>query len=308
MNGRSSSPCPPRNLSSRLKPVGVSFAALYRYFGAAPRLISRRHCPETSTNSPRLYTPAPISLSIIPCAAPASSMNALAYRVLAFRCGAGEVNSANARRLDMSLASLLHRAGISVVAALALLLVTPEARATKTLENMQTAFNGESNAHAKYLAFAQQADKEGYLNAANLFRAAARAEQIHASNHAEVIRKLGAEPKATVEAPDVKSTRENLETALKGESYERDTMYPEFVKQAKADRDLKALRSLSLAKTAEAEHAKLYKEALAGLDTSKGVAAKGYYVCPVCGFTTRVMDFKNCPSCFTEKHRFETVA
>lgn len=208
----------------------------------------------------------------------------------------------------MTLTSLMHVARIPLLAGVAMLVLVPRAHAATTLENMQAAFNGESNAHARYLAFAQQADKEGYADAASLFRAAARAEQVHAANHAEVIRQLGAEPKATLESPDVKSTRENLVVAVKGESYERDSMYPEFLKQARADGNAQAVRSLNLAKTAEAEHAKLYQAALDGLDGSKGAAANGYYVCPVCGFTVRVADFEKCPSCFTAKEKFEKVA
>lgn len=100
-------------------------------------------------------------------------------------------------------------------------LLPTRALAGTTLENMQAAFNGESNAHARYLAFAAQADKEEYGEVASLFRAAARAEEIHASNHAEVIKGMGATPIARIDAPDVKSTRENLEAAIKGESYER---------------------------------------------------------------------------------------
>jgi rubrerythrin len=100
---------------------------------------------------------------------------------------------------------------------------------TKTLANLQTAFDGESNARVRYLAFAQKAETEGYGKAASLFRAAARAEEIYANNHAEVIRKLGATPAADVKTPDVKSTTENLQAAIKGESYERDTMYPAFL-------------------------------------------------------------------------------
>jgi rubrerythrin len=190
----------------------------------------------------------------------------------------------------------------------AMLAFTAAVHASTTLENMQAAFNGESNAHARYTAFAQQADKEGYRDVANLFRAAARAEQIHASNHAEVIKHLGADPKSNIDTPQVKTTRENLEAAIKGETYERDTMYPDFLKQAKADGNAKATRSLNLAKTAEAEHAKLYQAALDGLGGAKNTAAVGYYVCPVCGFTTRVTDFEKCPSCFTAKEKFERVA
>ena len=68
----------------------------------------------------------------------------------------------------------------------------------KTLQNLQAAYNGESNAHARYLAFAEQADREGYPQVAVLFRAAARAEEIHLTNHAAVIRQLGATPKANI--------------------------------------------------------------------------------------------------------------
>lgn len=105
-----------------------------------------------------------------------------------------------------------------------------------TLDNLQAAFNGESNARARYLAFAAKAGEEGYGPVASLFRAAARAEQIHAANHAEVIRALGAEPVAVIDVPEVKSTALNLEAAIAGETYERDVMYPAFLEQARQER------------------------------------------------------------------------
>ena len=177
-----------------------------------------------------------------------------------------------------------------------------------TLQNLQTAFNGESNAGARYLAFARQADKEGYGEVASLFRAAARAEKVHAMNHAAVIQELGGNATADLKEPVVKSTRENLEEAIKGESYERDTMYPEFLKAARSDRNSRAVRTLNLAKSAESEHAKLYAAALANLDKLKGSKSKTYFVCPVCGFTSQDPSFKECPSCFTSKDEFEKVA
>jgi rubrerythrin len=183
----------------------------------------------------------------------------------------------------------------------------PAGGAPATLGNLQAAFDGESNAHARYLAFAKKADDEGYGQVASLFRAAARAEEIHAGNHAVVIRKLGAEPKAEIKAPEVKSTRENVEAALKGESYERDTMYPEFIQKAREEGQKDALRSMNLARSAEIEHARLYGEALASLDSWKG-GAKTFYVCPVCGFTVLKVDFAKCPSCSTAKEKFEQVS
>lgn len=176
----------------------------------------------------------------------------------------------------------------------------------KTLDNLMTAFNGESNAHARYLAFAEKADEEGYGKAASLFRAAARAEEIHAGNHAKVIEAMGGTAKATIEAPEVKTTAENLEAAIAGETYERDTMYPGFLAAARAERNADAVETFNYAKTAEAEHAKLYQNAL---DNLAGMTGDGetYYVCSVCGFTTTRVDFSKCPSCFSPKEKYETV-
>jgi rubrerythrin len=177
----------------------------------------------------------------------------------------------------------------------------------KTLENLQTAFNGESNAHAKYLAFAKKADQEGYGPVASLFRAAARAEEVHAGNHAEVIKKMGATPVAKIETPEVKSTKENLEAAIKGETYEKDEMYPSFLKQARAEKNKDAIQTFNYAKSAETEHARLYSEALANVEQMKG-GAVSYYVCTVCGYTTAKMDFSKCPSCFSPKEKYETIS
>jgi len=176
----------------------------------------------------------------------------------------------------------------------------------KTTDNLQTAFNGESNANARYLEFAKRADKDGYPSIASLFRAAARAEEVHAGNHARVLRKLGVEPKKAIEPVAVKSTRENLEAAVKGESYERDTMYPDFLKVARTEANSDAIETFNLAKAAEAEHARLYGEALTKIDTLKGKTAK-YYVCTVCGFTTTKIDFEKCPVCFNPKEKYIAI-
>ena len=180
------------------------------------------------------------------------------------------------------------------------------ASAGTTLQNLQAAYNGESNAHARYLAFAQKADQEGYAQAAALFRAAARAEQIHAANHAAVIKKMGAAPEAKIETPDVKSTKANLEAAVKGETYERDVMYPDFLKQARAEGNKDAIQTFNYAKTAEAEHAKLYTAGAADPEKMKVKGAK-YEVCTVCGYTVPKVDFSKCPSCFSPKEKYESV-
>lgn len=178
--------------------------------------------------------------------------------------------------------------------------------AASTLNNMQAAYNGESNARAKYLAYAAKAQEEGYAKAASLFRAAAKAEEIHAANHAKVIASMGAEPKAEINTPEVLSTQENLQEALKGETYERDVMYPEFLTRARKEGKVDAIRSLNFAKTAEAEHAKLYQEALNDLEGWR-TQNVSFYVCPVCGYTSLTRPAEKCPSSFTPSSRFLTI-
>lgn len=115
----------------------------------------------------------------------------------------------------------------------------------ETIKNLQAAYNGETNAHVRYLAFAKQADQEGYKQVAILFKAAATAEAIHAANHGAVLREMGATPMAKIETPTVTTTKANLEAAIKGETYERINMYPEFIKQAKEADENAAIKTFT---------------------------------------------------------------
>ncbi len=183
----------------------------------------------------------------------------------------------------------------------------PSDIASKTLANLQAAYDGESNAHARYLAFAERANAEGYDQVASLFRAAARAEHIHLTNHAAVIRQMGAEPHLITEMPAVKSTKENLEaSANKGEAYERDTMYPGFIKQAQAEDNGSAVQTFEFARNAEAQHFRLFTEALSNLDSMKG-SGHTYYVCTVCGYTVGEPPSGDCVSCSSPREKYEAV-
>lgn len=161
-----------------------------------------------------------------------------------------------------------------------------------TLKNLQKAYNGESNAHVMYLAFAKKADEEGYQKVASLFRAAAKAEEIHRDNHAKVIEAMGATPKNNITEPEVKSTADNLEksiggnlsAAITGESYERDVMYPNFIKQAETEGNEAAVKTFKYALVAEAQHAELYEEAKKNLESWRTKTGP-VYVCKVSGET-----------------------
>ena len=175
-----------------------------------------------------------------------------------------------------------------------------------TLSNLQVAYDGESNARVRYLAFAKQADAEKYGAVASLFRAAAKAESIHARNHADVIRQMGGTPHSQVEQPQVKTTAENLKAAIAGEEYERDVMYPKFLALAKAENNSAAIETFEYAGTAEGTHAKLYAEALRDLSQWKA-PARNFYVCTECGYTVKEITFNKCPSCKSPKEKYDTV-
>ncbi len=138
---------------------------------------------------------------------------------------------------------------------------------TKSMEDLQAAFAGESQANRKYTAFARKADQEGHPQVARLFRAAAEAETVHAINH-------------FIAMDGVKSTAENLQAAVDGEHYEAVSMYPDFLKDANAENDKRAIRTFNYALEVEKIHEELYKEALTNL--GKDTDAYDYYVCPVC--------------------------
>jgi rubrerythrin len=137
----------------------------------------------------------------------------------------------------------------------------------KTLKNLMEAFAGESQANRKYLAYSKKAEADGKINAAKLFKAASDAETLHALKHFEVAKKI-------------KSTAENLEDAVNGETYEYNDMYPDFLKEAEAEGNKAAVTTFTFAMKAEEVHARLYKEALENLDNTEEIF---YYLCPVCG-------------------------
>jgi rubrerythrin len=161
----------------------------------------------------------------------------------------------------------------------------------KTEKNLSEAFAGESQANRKYLAFAKKAEEEGYKQVARLFRAAAEAETVHALNH---LRELGG----------IKSTKENLEAAISGESYEFQKMYPQMIEDARAEGNEGALKSFNFANEVEKIHAELYRKALENLGKNPDI---NYYVCQVCGNTVEGEAPDECPICGAKKQAFKRI-
>lgn len=160
-----------------------------------------------------------------------------------------------------------------------------------TEENVKGAFAGESQAHMKYLAFAQAAEAEKLANVARLFRANSFAEQIHAGNH---LKTLGG----------IKKTGENLQTAIDGETFEVTEMYPAYIRVGEDQGEKMAVTFFNYALAAEKVHAGLYKRAKESVDNGKDLDYFPVHVCSVCGFTVEGEAPEKCPVCGSPKNKF----
>lgn len=162
------------------------------------------------------------------------------------------------------------------------------------MENLKAAFAGESQANRKYLAFAKKAEEEGQPQVAKLFRAAAEAETIHALNHLKIM-------------GEIKSTEENLDAAVSGETYEFKEMYPVFIEDAKAEKNAQAVWSFDMANKVEKVHADLYNKAKKAMTNGETLPEKDFYVCSVCGMTAEGDAPDRCPVCGAPKAKFFKV-
>ena len=162
-----------------------------------------------------------------------------------------------------------------------------------TIENLKTAFAGESQANQKYRAFAKKAEQDGFPNIARLFRTTAEAERIHAEGHLKALEGIG-------------STSENLKEAVGGETYEFTNMYPPMLEQAEAEGH-PAKRMFAYAVKAEAVHAVLYQKALEAVAQGKDLTEVKFFLCPVCGHIEFGEAPDKCPICGAGKARFTEV-
>ncbi len=160
-----------------------------------------------------------------------------------------------------------------------------------TKSNLEAAFAGESQAHMKYLIFADKAEQEGMTNVARLFRAIAFAEQVHATNHFKALGNLG-------------GTADNLQAAIGGETYEVEEMYPAFIAVSELQEEKAATRAEKWALEAERVHAGMYEQArqavLAGKDAQVGTV----HICSVCGWTVEGDAPDRCPLCGAVREKF----
>ncbi len=153
-----------------------------------------------------------------------------------------------------------------------------------TEEDAKAAFAGESQAHIKYLNFAERAAQEGKENVARLFRAASYSEQVHAGRHLAVLAGVGA-------------TAENLAEAIGGETFEVEEMYPAYLAVAEAQGEAEAAESFDHARRAEGQHQQFYRRAQEAVAAGEDLRVGPIVVCSYCGFTAEGEPPARCPVC-----------
>lgn len=185
-----------------------------------------------------------------------------------------------------------------VVPAIALLVVG--AVPSRLQYALQKSLQNEREAVAKYEACAVKADEEGYPGAAALFRAAARAEGIHAERITRAMRDRGLTiPEPMLEPPTIAETAANLRSSASAETTERDTTYREALDAATDARETALVTMFDQTRDTEVEHANLFNTANRQLEKLK--QSKHYFVCGECGYTTDV-DLPLCALCRVREH------
>jgi len=179
------------------------------------------------------------------------------------------------------------------------------------IRNLETALEEEMKNCAAYKAYATSADDEGLPGLASLFRAMAEAEQIHAGNHARVLRHLGGSPAVSVPRPRVERAIENLKSVLVDQRFEVDYLYPAFLTSAVSLFDSTAMRSFHWALEADKSHARLCSEIVPRLNSDEGarwaLEPHDFYVCGLCGYAAENPAEENCPACNYLREKFEKI-
>ncbi|WP_027399522.1 rubrerythrin [Anaerovorax odorimutans] len=171
-------------------------------------------------------------------------------------------------------------------------------KGTKTLENLLTAFAGESMARNKYTYYASKAKKEGYVQISKIFEETAANEK----EHAELWFKL---------AEGIGTTAENLKHAAEGENYEWTDMYANFAKVAREEGFPEIAEQMEGVASVEKEHEERYKALLKNVEDGSVFAKKEEVVwqCANCGYVyTGKEAYDVCPVCKHPKAYFQLKA
>ena len=177
---------------------------------------------------------------------------------------------------------------------------------TITNQNLQTAYAKQMRHHYMYAKFVKQAEKEKQVNTANLYRAIARSEEIHAANHAALLRARGFEPKTVLyDSIAVGTIVQTLKMSLGSEEIETESMFPNLIRTAGLEKDTVAMNQFQRTMEADNRQSELFKDAADHLGKIPKVP---YLICPGCGYIITSDQTEECPVCHTTKGKFEKIS
>ncbi|MCR4789939.1 MAG: rubrerythrin family protein [Treponemataceae bacterium] len=173
-----------------------------------------------------------------------------------------------------------------------------ELKGTKTEQNLQAAFAGESQARNKYTYFASVARKEGYEQIAAIFEETAQNEKEHAKMWFKLLKGIG-------------TTAENLKAAADGENYEWTDMYADFAKTAREEGFEAIAKMFEGVGAIEKHHEERYRKLLNNVDEKLVFSKEGdaIWKCRNCGHIVIGKEApKVCPVCAHPQSFFEVNA
>lgn len=129
-------------------------------------------------------------------------------------------------------------------------MTTPAGITTATRNDLIAAMHGEAFAYATYMLYAAEARRSGRGEIAALFEATAHTELLeHFAQQAKLVGTVGRDA-------------DNLRSAIEGETYEIDVMYPAYAEHARAAGDIAAADRLEEIRHDELDHLEAFREAL----------------------------------------------
>jgi rubrerythrin len=173
-----------------------------------------------------------------------------------------------------------------------------------TVAALGDAFQRETDAHRRYLAFAGVAMREGYKGIAYLFTAFAMSEGVHARNFRDLVARLGGQAIAAPTATNPGTTKQSVIAAVEDEIDTIDNLYPRTLERIRRERHVEARRLVKFAWESERQHREqllkirryspvLFEKVAKTIDEKTRL----YFVCQACGSTLGQVPSPNCPVC-----------
>ena len=184
-----------------------------------------------------------------------------------------------------------------------------------TAAAMRSAHETELGVCHRYMAFARQAQHDGYRGVAYLFVAFASAELIHANNFGRILARLGVEVEPEAKPTQaLGSTRDNLIAAADTEAHSVDEYYPRLLERIQAEGHADAMAAVRYAWATERQHRDkirqiqrwspaFFEKVARSIDEKTGQ----YFVCQQCGNTVNAVPEGACGVCGAASTQFRLI-